>query len=220
MRLLIAQMAIMTVLIQCGQANAQYFVNPNVVNQPIAPALAPSIPRGGWQPANPFPNLVRLDNYAGQLAQVTRQLHRDAHRLSPNCVRTAAITLYADQANRLQRNLQRILQEAVQAGVQNELVIQNIRRDFRQIEIWLERLNRELHERGFDGAGVDDLRLMANMRVILARELDPLLQIINLELSRGRFRRPGRWIGRPIYRSGVSPYYSPIFNQVGYLAQP
>ena len=156
--------------------------NSRIAADPARPARAPldldykRVQRRG-------PDLGLLASYASQLEAIAVHLHDDAHSLSPGYRRSAAIELYVSKIERLQANVREVLHQAASGRISHGVCLSRIRSDVRLVSIWAKRLDRKLDHQSLDGACPRDLRLIRHMRVMIATEMNPLLALLDQELS-------------------------------------
>lgn len=135
------------------------------------------------QPVVHVPDLLLLDSYANRLVTVAIHLHDDAHALSPGYFHSAAIERYVSQIEQLQVHMHEVLHQAVSNRITNAICLGHIRSDVRQVASLARRLDAELSHQKRDGVCPADYRLILHMRQVIASELNPLLGLMNAELT-------------------------------------
>ncbi|WP_157594011.1 hypothetical protein [Rubripirellula obstinata] len=129
------------------------------------------------------PDLLLLDSYADRLVTVAVHLHDDAYALSPGYFHSAAIERYVFQIERLQVHMHDVLHQAASNRITSAVCLNHIRSDVRQVASLARRLDAELSHQKRDGVCPADYRLILHMRQVLASELNPLLGLMNAELT-------------------------------------
>lgn len=130
------------------------------------------------------PDLGLLDSCADQLQLVAVHLHDDAHALSRGYRHWAAIKHYVSNIERLQTHMHDVLHQAASNQLSHGVCLARVRSDVRLVSIWAKRLDRKLSHQGLDGACPADLQLIQHMRFVIATEMNPLLALLDQELSR------------------------------------
>ena len=135
-----------------------------------------------WHHEVHVPDIAQLDTYSDQLAKVARHLHEDAHQLSQDYEHSEAIEHYVDRVDRLQKHMHEILHEAAEQGVVSTVLISHVKSDVRSVASLVSQLDGQLSHQAKDGARTADFHAISHMRQIIASEMRPLLQQINVEL--------------------------------------
>ena len=129
------------------------------------------------------PDIHLLTSYTGRLKTVAIHLHDDAHALSRGYRRSAAIERYVSQIERLQTHMHDSLRQAASHRITDAVCLGHIRSDVRQVASLVDRLDRELGRQTKDGVCPSDYRLITHMRLVIASEMHPLLELVNDELT-------------------------------------
>jgi hypothetical protein len=128
-------------------------------------------------------NIQLLDSYADRLQSVAEHLHDDAHALSQGYYHSAAIEGYVSQIEHLQTHIHDVLHQAAANRLSNAVCLSHIRSDVRQVATLVSRLQRELSHQASDGVCRKDARLISHMRYVITSEMNPLLALMNAELT-------------------------------------
>ncbi len=157
-----------------ADANAQGYAQIRIGNG-YSPSLHIRSHRSLYRGSNGL-DVVKLDAYADQLAQVARHLHEDAHSLSPNCVHSRSIELYVDRIDRLQHHMHDLLHDAAASGRYSSSLNRHIQTDVQQVRALFTHLYGELQHLEIDGVRSRDNYTIGHMLRIMTTEAFPLLR--------------------------------------------
>lgn len=135
------------------------------------------------RPVVHVPNVDLLDSYADRLVTVATHLHDDAHALSQGYQHSASIERYVSRIERLQTHMHDILHQASSNRITGAVCVSHIRSDVRQVASLARRLDGELSHQHRDGVSSSDFQLISHMRQVIASEMNPLLGLMNAELT-------------------------------------
>ncbi|MCA9126680.1 MAG: hypothetical protein KDB22_06335 [Planctomycetales bacterium] len=154
-----------------------------------------------WYHHRHGPDLARLTALVGELEEVCRHLHEDAHGLSQDYRNSQAIETYVDRLDRLKVHMHEMLTDASRLGTYTSSLDQHIKHDTIESQGLLNDLYGLITGQTFEGARAQDHSMLLHMQEVILHEAYPLLSRVEVELYGHAVSRGG-----PASFSSSSPY--------------
>lgn len=216
MKLLIAMTAATTILaVSTSNASAQYygsFYSGGHFDSPQRTFSSHRASHDYGQHHRHSPDMVCLTNLVGEMGEVCRHLHEDAHNLSQDYRNSEAIEVFIHRLDRLKIHMHELLTDAARRGLYSSSLDRHIKQDVAEVQQLLSEFYRHIQDQAFEGVRPCDHKLLVHMEEIVVHEAFPLLCRIETQLY-------GRQIssGLPTRSHERTSHYQP---QVRYEPQP